>query len=168
VILTRIAIMPQPLPWWWRMGMARAPTEQKTADEIISQLDGLDASNLGRIIEAASGLRATKQAAEREAFIAKVREEASALGLDPADLFARPAPAPSPTRKAAAGGTPKTPSGSVPAKYRGPDSQVWSGRGKAPSWLAELEKQGRSRDEFLIKDGQPDLIETARREHAAE
>ncbi len=63
--------------------MARAPTEQKTADEIISQLDGLDASNLGRIIEAASGLRTAKQAAEREAFIAKVREEASALGLDP-------------------------------------------------------------------------------------
>ena len=122
------------------IGMARAPTEQKTADEIISQLDGLDASTR-RIIEAASGLRTAKQAAEREAFIAKVREEATALGLDPADLFGRPAPAPPAPRKSATGGTPKTPSGSVPAKYRGPDGQRGR-RGKMPGWLAEFGTAG--------------------------
>jgi hypothetical protein len=42
----------------------------------------------GRIIEAASGLRATKQAAERDAFIARVREDAAAIGLRPEELFA--------------------------------------------------------------------------------
>jgi hypothetical protein len=31
--------------------------------------------------------------------------------------------------------------------------------------MAELERQGRNRDEFLIKGGQPDLMETAKREH---
>jgi DNA-binding protein H-NS len=107
-------------------------------------------------------LRATKQAAERDAFIARVREEAAAIGLRPEELFAAAPPAP---RKSPATGTRKRGKGTVPDKYRGPEGQAWSGRGKAPGWLAELERHGRNREEFLIKNGQPDLIETARREH---
>ncbi|WP_082853226.1 H-NS histone family protein [Bordetella ansorpii] len=43
------------------------------------------------------------------------------------------------------------PRASVPAKYRHPDTGAsWSGRGKAPRWLAEAEAQGKARDEFLI------------------
>jgi DNA-binding protein H-NS len=38
------------------------------------------------------------------------------------------------------------------AKYRSPDGQEWSGRGRAAKWLLDLEAQGRPRDEFLIKD----------------
>ena len=41
----------------------------------------------------------------------------------------------------------KTP---VAPKYRGPEGQTWSGRGKAPNWLTALEAQQRSRHEFLI------------------
>lgn len=41
----------------------------------------------------------------------------------------------------------KTP---VAAKYRGPQGQTWSGRGKAPNWLTALESQGRDKSEFLI------------------
>jgi len=40
--------------------------------------------------------------------------------------------------------------GKVPAKYRGPNSEVWSGRGKQPRWLAALVAEGRSPAEFLI------------------
>ncbi len=47
----------------------------------------------------------------------------------------------------AALGKVKTP---VRPKYRGPQGQIWSGRGKAPNWLTALEAQERSRDEFLI------------------
>jgi DNA-binding protein H-NS len=126
-------------------------------------LDGLDATGLGRVAEAAKSLRAEKQAAERAAFIARVREEAAAIGLRPEELFI-----PTPTRKPTSTGTRKRGKGTVPEKYRGPDGQTWSGRGKAPGWMAELERQGRSRDDFLISAGQPDLIETAKREHAEE
>jgi hypothetical protein len=70
--------------------MARAPAAQKIADEIIGQLEALDAANLGRIIEAATSLRSQKQAAERDAFIARVREEAAAIGLVPEQF--RPGP----------------------------------------------------------------------------
>ncbi|MGE4369350.1 MAG: H-NS family nucleoid-associated regulatory protein [Burkholderiaceae bacterium] len=40
----------------------------------------------------------------------------------------------------------------VPAKYRDPQTgATWTGRGKAPRWLADAEANGTSRDSFLIK-----------------
>jgi len=38
----------------------------------------------------------------------------------------------------------------VAIKYRGPNGETWSGRGKAPNWLTSLEAQGRQKDEFLV------------------
>ena len=39
----------------------------------------------------------------------------------------------------------------VPAKYRGPNGETWSGRGLTPRWLAALMTQGRAKEEFAIK-----------------
>jgi len=40
----------------------------------------------------------------------------------------------------------------VAPKYRHPETgQTWSGRGKAPRWLATEEENGASREGFLIK-----------------
>lgn len=40
----------------------------------------------------------------------------------------------------------------VAPKYRHPQSgETWSGRGKAPRWLAAAEAAGESRESFLIK-----------------
>jgi DNA-binding protein H-NS len=40
----------------------------------------------------------------------------------------------------------------VAAKYRNPATgESWSGRGRAPKWLAEEQAKGRSKDAFLIK-----------------
>lgn len=41
----------------------------------------------------------------------------------------------------------------VPPKYRHPDDKTltWTGRGRTPLWMVEFEKQGKARDEFLIK-----------------
>ena len=40
----------------------------------------------------------------------------------------------------------------VAPKYRDPQSgATWSGRGLTPKWLAEKEKAGQKREEFLIK-----------------
>ena len=47
----------------------------------------------------------------------------------------------------AAGAKPRT---AVAVKYRGPDGQTWSGRGRAPNWLTGLEAQGRDRQDFLV------------------
>ena len=39
----------------------------------------------------------------------------------------------------------------VPAKYRGPDGETWSGRGLTPRWMTALMTQGRAKEEFSIK-----------------
>lgn len=38
----------------------------------------------------------------------------------------------------------------VPAKFRGPNGETWSGRGRVPGWLAVIESQGGSREKFRI------------------
>lgn len=35
-------------------------------------------------------------------------------------------------------------------KYRNSNGQGWSGRGRAPAWIVEAEKSGRSREEFAV------------------
>lgn len=50
-------------------------------------------------------------------------------------------------RKAKAGKSGVT----VAPKYRGPNGEVWSGRGLMPKWLSLLVSQGQSREAFLIK-----------------
>ena len=38
----------------------------------------------------------------------------------------------------------------VAAKYRGPNGEVWSGRGLTPRWLATLIEQGKSKESFAV------------------
>lgn len=45
---------------------------------------------------------------------------------------------------------PKKSSTPVAAKYRGPNGEVWSGRGLTPRWLAMLIAQGQSKESFAI------------------
>ena len=39
----------------------------------------------------------------------------------------------------------------VAVKYRDDQGNTWTGRGKTPRWLADAEKAGASREQFLIK-----------------
>ena len=39
----------------------------------------------------------------------------------------------------------------IAPKYRGPKGETWTGRGRAPRWLAALEADGKKRDSYLIK-----------------
>jgi DNA-binding protein H-NS len=134
--------------------MARNPVEPKSANEIIELLDTLDVANLGRLMAAAQALYAVKQHAERDAFVARVREEAKALGYAPEELF-QPATL---QRKALA--VRKQVRGKAAPQFMSPDGRtLWSGRGRSPRWLSELESQGRSREDFRIQNVQPDLIE---------
>ena|ERR1035437_458480 len=55
------------------------------------------------------------------------------------------------TVKTVGSGNPKRSIGPVAAKYRGPNGEVWSGRGLAPRWLAALLAQGQKKEDFAIK-----------------
>lgn len=39
----------------------------------------------------------------------------------------------------------------VAAKYRGPNGEIWTGRGLTPRWLSTQVGQGRKKEEFAIK-----------------
>ena len=40
----------------------------------------------------------------------------------------------------------------VPVKYRGPNGETWSARGLMPRWLTALVAQGRTKEEFSVKN----------------
>lgn len=43
----------------------------------------------------------------------------------------------------------------VPIKYRDDKGNTWTGRGRAPLWVVDAEKAGRSRTEFLVDSDKP-------------
>lgn len=42
--------------------------------------------------------------------------------------------------------------GPTPVKYRGPNGETWSGRGRTPGWLTAIEMEGWSRDTCLVTE----------------
>lgn len=72
---------------------------------------------------------------------------ASSFGYTVEELIGTESAAPAPTKRRA-----KRKLGKVAAKYRDPDNKrnTWSGRGRAPRWLAEKVRRGQSATDFLI------------------
>ncbi|HUX30169.1 MAG TPA: H-NS histone family protein [Thiobacillus sp.] len=79
----------------------------------------------------------TARRAEIAAVVADIQARMKEFGITLADLK---------------GGTKKAKArGAVAAKYRNPATgESWSGRGRAPRWLADALAKGRTKDEFLI------------------
>lgn len=67
--------------------------------------------------------------------LAQIRSIMNEFGIEPADIGAGKKTRKSPGK-----------SGPVAAKYRGPNGETWSGRGRAPRWL------GDDREKFLVKE----------------
>jgi DNA-binding protein H-NS len=82
------------------------------------------------------------RAAELRSAVAHVRQLVAEWGLSPEDCGFKSGIAA--TRKQAKS------TSVVAAKYRGPNGEIWSGRGRAPKWLVALEAEGRQRAEFSI------------------
>ncbi|MDR8046040.1 H-NS histone family protein [Burkholderia cenocepacia] len=77
--------------------------------------------------------------AELDAIISSIREQIAEYGITPEQLFGR--------RRAVAS-SPRAP---IAPKYRDPKTgATWSGRGKAPQWIA----QAKNRSRFLITDAE--------------
>ncbi|WP_325085937.1 H-NS histone family protein [Burkholderia contaminans] len=101
---------------------------KRTYSDVKAQIDALQAE--------ADALRAQ----EIEAVVADVRAKVAEYGLTEQDVFGR-------TRKARSKGSAIAKSPGV-AKYRDPKTgATWSGKGRAPAWIATA----RNRDRFLIE-----------------
>jgi DNA-binding protein H-NS len=104
-------------------------------------LDRLSVENLSRLGDAVRERRQAKQEEARQTARQTIEEQLQRSGLSLRDLF--PELLPSSGRSRGEGAP-------LPPKYRGPNDEVWSGRGHTPKWLDALVAQGRNKEEFLI------------------
>ena len=87
----------------------------------------------------------------KAALRAEMGRRAAELGIAPGDVFSWLRQH-MPVDKGARARKPRDDTGAKrAAKYRGPNGEEWSGRGRTPNWLAALEAEGRGREEFLIR-----------------
>jgi DNA-binding protein H-NS len=107
-------------------------------------LDAFSAKQLTELIQAAEKKRQEKAQNERAALLEEMTSRAEELGLTVEELVG--------TRTAKRTPKARQDTGSkVAAKFRGPNGEEWTGRGRMPKWLVAQEATGRKRDEFLIK-----------------
>lgn len=91
------------------------------------------------------------QAKQRNPIIASIIQSMREYDISLAELTAALAKKPATANRKAENNAEPKPKRPVPPKYRHPDSgETWTGRGKAPRWIANALAQGRTRDDFLI------------------
>lgn len=74
---------------------------------------------------------------ERKGVIAELKAKISEYGLSENDLFSSSKAKSAVKRE-------------VQPKYRGPNGELWTGRGRAPNWMAVLLASGHKKEEFAI------------------
>ena len=112
-------------------------------ETLIAALPGLSMEELGLLSEAIEKARDDMATAGRAALLEEFRLKAERLGVSIQELVGGTMPEAARGQRADAGRK-------VAPKYRGPGGEEWTGRGRMPNWLAAIEAEGRSRDEFLI------------------
>ena len=123
------------------------PSSNTSKPSLMASLDDMSAQELTELIEAAEDKRRDKLETAKQELVDEFRARAAALGLSIDALLPRQRS----ESMAASGRKQRSDVGSSrPAKYRGPNGEVWSGRGRTPRWLAALEAEGHGRDEFAI------------------
>lgn len=123
----------------------RSPTRKvarKTdaSSKFASTVERMTVPELDALILAATARKDAHMAGARASFLDEVRAKAASLGMSLMDLVGQGA--------SRVTGKKKSPA----AKYRGPNGEEWSGRGRPARWLTQLETRGRKREEFLVKE----------------
>ena len=107
-------------------------------------LDSLSVPELNQLIEDAKAALEGKKQGARAQLIEEMREKAAQLGLELGDLLDKPGPRTN-VRK------PRSDAGkAVAAKYRSPEGETWTGRGRMPRWLTEAMHHGMAKEDFAV------------------
>jgi DNA-binding protein H-NS len=110
---------------------------------LISEImDKLSAAELRTVRDEADKKRQGKLKDARLSFVVEMREKAEQLDLTLSEVVEFEEENKKRPRRAA---SPKV-------KYRSEQGE-WSGRGRVPVWLRELETQGHSREEYAVTEG---------------
>ena len=108
----------------------------------------LDAMTLPELVELAAAVDAKRREKLDQAktdMLAKWRAEAAEAGLTLDTVVSAASAGAGQDRKAR-----KDSGEPLPVKFRGPNGETWSGRGRLPNWLAAMEAEGRKREEFVV------------------
>ena len=141
------------------------------ADAPAVDLDRMTVQQLVALIAAAEAKRRDKLEDARAELRAEMERRAAELGISADDLFSM-AGQQAPTEQRAAKNGPRTrkPRDDIgakrAAKYRGPNGEEWSGRGRTPIWLAALEAESKNRKEFAVEP-ELRLVDTRLKQYAA-
>jgi DNA-binding protein H-NS len=110
----------------------------------IADLDKLTVPELTQLIQDATQALKGKKDQAKVALVEEMRAKAAQLGLDLGDLLNRSEPRTNVGRVRNDAGK------GVPVRYRGPDGQTWSGRGRMPLWLRDAIVHGQSKEAFAV------------------
>ena len=116
-------------------------------------LDAMGVPELTALIDAAERKRRAKVDGSKRDLLAEFEARAAELGTTLQDLLPSAVPATVGRRRrrtkneneAGDGDSRRKPA----AKYKGPNGEAWSGRGRTPRWLQALEAEGRDRRQFI-------------------
>lgn len=110
---------------------------------LLSSIEALSVEQLSVLISAAEAAREAKRNTARQQLIAEFRAKAQAIGVPFGDLLSAVQDNRQPSGHSLAGRK-------IAVKYRGPNGEEWTGKGKTPRWLVALETEGRTRDQFAV------------------
>jgi len=117
-------------------------SEAETMAFVEAFLNRLSLEGIAVVIAAAQDKQQEKQDQVREALLQEFNERAAAMGMR---VRLEPLDTPALNRKSRSNaGQP------LPAKFRGPNGETWSGRGHPPNWLTILEGTGANREQFRV------------------
>ncbi len=122
--------------------MARAAQSSSKLEQPVVDFSTYSFSELVEIKQNLEGEIQSRQANEIEELRAKVSKAAHALGVSVEQIFGLPQSRKRVTRHAR---------GPQPARYRGTNGKLWSGRGPAPRWMKPLLAKGKTKEDFLIR-----------------
>jgi DNA-binding protein H-NS len=124
---------------WLEIKLETLTSEERLqlAEEIF---DTLAPQELRILLDSAEAKQLEKLESAKTEALTEIKNKLNELGLTVNDLF------PQTKRKRRVAGS------TLPIKYRSPNGQTWTGRGRVPKWIQEIELAGRNREEFLVRE----------------
>lgn len=114
-------------------------------------LDKIDLATLKKLADSASEKFNMRKQNELKDMVARWLAEAAAVGYSASDVMAELRGGRGATTGAKRGRAPRADKGATAApKYKGPNGELWSGRGQPPKWMKPLLAAGRKKEDFLI------------------
>ncbi len=131
----------------------RSPRSDGMAAGLQEALNAMGVPELTALIDAAEHKRREKAEGAKRDLLAEFEARAAELGTTLQDLLPSAAPTTAGRRRRRAENKGEKGDGDgrrrPAAKYKGPNGEAWSGRGRTPRWLQALEAEGRDRRDFI-------------------